>query len=133
MLTRGINGIVAHRFSGQFQMATSDPVGFTTNILTLASFTIGAAGCAAAWTSFCATSGRYASVIQVLSLWEDYLNKLTPQEREYFERIRPGEFKRMTEELAKYVDLILDIYEKYSVSFCYLIGFGVKQTPSTWS
>ena len=82
-------------------MPISDPVGFTADVLTFASFTIGAAGFIAGWTSYCATPGRYASVIQVLSIWEEYLNKLTPQEREYFERVRPGEFKQMTEELLQ--------------------------------
>lgn len=79
----------------------SDPVGSTTNTLTLFSFTVGAIGVVLTYTSACATSSRYNTVLKVLSSWEEYVGNLTEQEKEDFEHAVPGELDRMNREIAR--------------------------------
>ncbi|KAM5532636.1 hypothetical protein V8D89_013680 [Ganoderma adspersum] len=75
----------------------SDPLSFTTNTLTLWSFTISVAVAGAGYySSYCATSGRHQGVIAILDHWDNYMKALTPEERASFEQAQPGEFDRIS-------------------------------------
>nr|VWO99325.1 Biofilm and cell wall regulator 1 [Ganoderma boninense] len=77
----------------------SDPrIGFTTNTLTLWSFTISVALAGAKYySSFCATNNRHQAIIGILDRWENYLGVQNPQDRASFEQTHPGELDRISD------------------------------------
>ncbi|KAI1785352.1 hypothetical protein LXA43DRAFT_1066000 [Ganoderma leucocontextum] len=82
-------------------LSISDPVHFTTDILTLLSVTLSVTVFGAGYTSYCATGPRYQAVVALLDHWDDYVKSLTPEERVSFEHAQPGELDRISETIKR--------------------------------